>query len=138
MSSNEVKIVEFLRTMGYTVQLLADTGTADLKYADIVHMGVNIRILKDREIFVAAQAGLGFVPKQNVAPFFRRLLELHSVMGGPYFAIGSNNWLNFNMCRQLDGLELVEFRVMLDTLATNYWQRVAGLIQEFQVPQQPS
>ncbi len=40
------------------------------------------------------------------------------------------------MTRSLDGLELIEFKAILDVVASCYWQHVAPVIQQFQVPQQ--
>jgi hypothetical protein len=138
MATHEEKVHEFLKAMGYVVQLMNyPPNPPALKNALINHMGVPVSVFKDREIFVWVAVSIGFVPKVNVAPFFRRLLEMQATMGGPYFSINPDNSIGFQVCRQLEGLDLVEFRSMLDSLGSMYWQRVAQLVQEFQLPQQP-
>lgn len=138
MSTHEEKINEFLKSMGFSSQLVhTPPNPAELIGATVNHMGVPITVWKDREVFVMAYIHFGFVPKVSVAPFFRRLLELQGDMGGYYFSITRlEGGLLLQYARQLEGLDFIEFKTMLDGLGGHYWQRVVPLVQEFQIPQQ--
>jgi hypothetical protein len=137
MPGHADKINEFLGSMGFGVRLAErPPNPSTLTVATVNHMGLNLEVWKDREFFLNVSGAFGFVPKAAIAPLFRRMLELQAVMGGPYFALLAGNVLALQMTRPLDGLELVEFRAILDSVASNYWQHVVPMIQQFQIPQQ--
>lgn len=138
MPSHEDKVNEFLSSMGFGVRLAERPPNPPyLTVASVNHMGLLLEVWKDRELFLSVSVGFGFVPKAAVAPLFRRMLELQSMMAGPFFALHpGQNVLFFQVTRSLDGLELIEFKTILDTVASCYWQHVLPLIQQFQIPQQ--
>ena len=137
MPSHADRINEFLGSMGFGVRLAErPPDPPTLTFATVNHMGLNLDVWKDRELFLNVTLVFGFVPKAAIAPLFRRMLELQGMMGGPYFVLMQNNVLAFQMSRRLEGIDLVEFKTILDTVASNYWQHVVPTIQQFQVPQQ--
>ena len=138
MPNHEDKINEFLRSMGLEVRLAAKPpNPPTLTVASVNHMGLVVEVYKDRELFLIASIAFGFVPKAAVAPLFRRMLELNLMMAGPCFALNpADQILSLQLTRSLDGLELIEFRTILDTVASCYWQHVTPMIQQFQIPQQ--
>lgn len=140
MHAFEDTINQYLNTSGVVIiQPFTDIpGTNPvLRFISITHMNLNMAIGLDG-LYVHTMLGLGNLPKQHVAPLLRRLLVLNGSMGGPYFNVDDNtNSLALTLTRQQEGLDLSEFKWMLDQVSSNYWQYAAGLIQEFQIPQQP-
>jgi hypothetical protein len=140
MATFEERINEFLRSMGFASAVLA-SAPADppqLKTVAVNHMGCTVYISDDNEYFLLMMIAFAYLPKVNVAPFFRRLLELQGVLGGPCFTFQPDGLLKLQVCRPLEGLDFVEFKVMLDHLVGTYYQRVMPLVNEFQLPTQPA
>lgn len=137
MSNPEDTVNQFLKSMGFSVQLTPLEGFPSVKFAVISHMGLNMVIFLDGP-FIYPVVNLGYIPKANVAPLFRRMLTLNGQMGGPCFFVRDDNSIALQVARQVEGIDLVEFRLMMDSLGTNYWQHAQHLIQEFQIPAQPS
>jgi hypothetical protein len=140
MATFEERINEFLKSMGFpSVGLTSNPpDPPQLKTVTVNHMGCPVHISDDNEYFLVMIIAFAYLPRVNVAPFFRRLLELQGLMGGPCFTFQPDGLLKLQMCRQLEGLDFVEFKVMLDHLVGTYYQRVMPLVNEFQLPTQPA
>ena len=140
MPSNEEKINEFLKSVGSQAQLAQTAGMAlPNMQAIVAHMGVNFGVILDQNTFIICQSGIAYLPRANIAPLYRRLLALNLVMGGPYFGlVEQTNVISLQITRNVEGLDFVEFKWMLDQWAGIYWRYVPTLIQEFQLPLQPS
>jgi hypothetical protein len=104
-------------------------------HARLNHAGLAIELYLDQDQWIAIEIPIGYLPKANVAPLFRRLLVLSTVMGGVFFCIGDNdNIVRLKITRGIDGLEVIELRWMLDQLSSRYFQYAPTLVQEFQLP----
>jgi hypothetical protein len=138
MATPEERVNEFLKSMGFSATLgpAGPPNPPGLAFAQVIHMGCNVTVWKDRDFFLTVEVAFAYVPKTSVAPFLRRLLEMQAIMGGAYFAIEPSGLLKLSMTRMIEGLDLVEFKNMLDQVASNWWQRVAPLVSEFQLPTQ--
>lgn len=137
MSSNEEKINEFLKQMGFSASL-GDVLGFPGKAAAVNHMGVHVNVYLFSIGILAIFVSFGYVPKVNVAPFFRRLLALNDQLVGPAFSIvEADNTVRLKNSRLMEGLDFSEFKDMLDGVAQLSWQYGTNLVQEFQLPQQP-
>jgi hypothetical protein len=137
MPNPEENINQYLKSMGFSTSLAPAEGMPNVRFAVVSHMGVNMAIVLDGP-FVYPTVNLGYVPKMNVAPLLRRMLNLNAVMGGPQFFVREDDSIGMQVARQVEGLDFVEFKSMLDSLGAAYWQNGAGLVQQFQIPAQPS
>lgn len=135
----EDTVIQYLKTMGVVItqQFVDIPGTnPTVRYIGINHMNVNMGIMLDGA-FIYPYLLVGYLPKQSVAPLFRRLLNLNGRMGGPFFSVGDDNSIALIIMRQQEGLDLAEIKWMLDQMGAMYWQNGPGLVQEFQIPPQP-
>ncbi len=108
-----------------------------LRYTIVQYMGVNTVILLINE-WIMINVNFAYVPKTNVAPFYRRLLTLNADLFLVKFAIvDSDSQVRATSSRHLDGLDPVEFRQMLELTCRAYLDQGVKLVQEFQLPQQP-
>lgn len=138
MSNPEATINQYLKTMGVVItQPFADLpGTNPVaRFTLITHLNIITVIILD-DLMIHLTITVGYLPKQNIAPLFRRLLNLNDTMSGPFFSVG-DDVLSLQIRRQQESLDLTEFKWMLDQMGGMYQQNAVGLIQEFQLPQQP-
>jgi hypothetical protein len=138
MHAFEDTINQYLNAIGIVIiRPFADLPETNpvVRFAVITHLNIITTIILDDQM-VHLTNTVGYLPKQNIAPLFRRLLNLNSTMSGPFFSVG-DDVLSLQIRRQQEGLDLIEFKWMLDQTGTMYWQFAAGLVQEFQIPQQP-
>jgi hypothetical protein len=148
MSSPEETINQFLQTMGLSGRLTAIPSAVpgvSIKTASVNHLNVPLTLVLEENdanpgnAFFRIDVAISFFPKVNVAPFLRRLLILQSGMGGVFFFMNeANNVIGMRVGRFYQGLDFTEFQQMVNQFVTTYWQRIPGLVQEFQLPQQPS
>jgi hypothetical protein len=132
-TAHEEKIHQFLQSMGFPAQLAPWPGAPTLKVATVSYAGLQINVVLAQDTFIFNQIGLGFVPEANVTPFYRRLLTLNTILGGPFFAIYDDNGVVLRVLRIMERVDLVEFRWMFDILASTYWQHGLRLREEFQI-----
>lgn len=135
----EETVNQYLQKMNITIaKPFSDVpGTNPVhRFTLIKHLNLNIGIAIISDQYIYPFASLGYVPKQNIAPLLRRLLNLNSKMGGPYFYIDDAGGIQLSIMRKQEGLDYSEFKWMLDQLGGMFWQFAAGIIQEFQLPQQ--
>jgi hypothetical protein len=149
MYSAEQKINEYLETMGLSLSeqwqdLPSPAPGVSMKSGNVIHMGVTLQLIVEVGTnpppyeFLSIACGVSFVPRTNVAPLFRTLLSRSASMGGAFFYLdeGSNSiW--YKSARYLPGLDLAEFKQMMDHMATLYWPIVNPIIQQFQLPMEP-
>ena len=122
--------------MGVAIQLAPMGSNPPMDGANVNHMGVNVLVLVD-QAYVTAISDVGYLPQAGLAALFRRLLALNLMMN-PKIGIVENNVIRMTLMLPFDGLSQTQFRWMLDALGSAYWQFVAPLIQEFQLPTQPA
>ena len=135
---HEKKINKYLESMGFPGRLeqANEPGLVGVvKLTLVEHTGINITVALDRDQFVSCSAGLGGLPTANIAPLMRRLLVLNGLMGGPRFSIteGPPTQVILSEVRKPDGLDLVEFRAILDSVSAAYYQHALPIVQEFQI-----
>ncbi len=120
MSSDEEKINEFLKQMGFSAQLGLMSGAPDVKITTANHMGVNLFVYIDpRSESVTVFVAFAYLPKVHVAPFLRRLLALNEQLIGPAFCIREDdNTVRLKSSRLMEGLDFSEFKAMLDIRRT--------------------
>ena len=140
MATHEDKVNDFIKQIGATTELAVQPGDPPtVKVAQVDHMGLRIQVGVDNEALLTFDVAFGYVPKTNIAPLFRRLLALNGTIAHVAFGLfEKQNILKLQTSRSLEGLDFVEFKSLLDAVGQIYWQYVPGLIQEFQLPQQPT
>jgi hypothetical protein len=137
--SNEEKVAQFLKSLAVTATPFRDLpGVPGVRGVIGTHMGLQVDIQVHQDNLLIAQLIIGYVPKANVAPLYRRLLALNTIFVGVYFCIFDNNTIVLRTSRNLEGLDLFEFKLLLDGLCSNYFQHVMSVVQTFQVPSQPA
>ena len=140
LTTHQQAINQFLKTVGIQNQLADLPGmAAPYAYTDSIYMGIPIRVVLDQDKYVYANMCLGYVPKMNVAPLYRRLLTLSAMTIGIYFCINDmDNAILLRSSRIVEGLDANEFKAMIDSICAWFLQFGPNLITEFQIPPQPS
>ena len=119
-----------------------DASQPNLKSFEVSHLGLNLRlaVLEDpsRLNLVWMAANFGYLPKQGIAALYRGMLS-DTGANGAFFKIDENlNLLTYMLACKLGDIDPTQLLIMLDAFCRAYWQWVPKLIQEFQIPQQPS
>lgn len=138
--SNEEKVTQFLKSLAIPAAPFHDLpGVPGVRGTLGTHMGLQVDVQVHQDRLLIAQLIIGYVPKTNVAPLYRRLLTLNALFIGVYFCIFDNkNTIVLRTSRNLEGLDLTEFKLLLDGLCSNYFQHVMNMAQTFQIPSQPT
>lgn len=139
MDAIEDTINQYLKTLGVTInQPFNDVQGSNpvIRLTQINYMNIKMGIVVYGQI-ISPIILLGWLPKQNIAPLYRRLLNLNGVMGGSFFYIDVTGGITLALMRSPEGLDVSEFKWMLDQLGGMYWQHAATLVQEFQILLQP-
>ncbi len=133
------KIQNFLINMGLasSPEFVYSPNAENFRHLIVEYLGVKAVVILDRQ-WIMIVVYFAYAPKTNVAPFFRRLLVLNSILFSASFAINDQtSQIQIMTSRHLDGLEPVEFRQMLEAACRAYLDYGIKLVQEFQLPQQP-
>lgn len=106
--------------------------------AGLNHAGINMGLfLAGNSVHLIA--GFGYVPRANVAPLYRQMLEFNLNSTGVFFAVkGDDNQLAIVCSRSAEGLDLQEFTWMLNQMAATFFQMAVPIAQKFQVSQTPT
>jgi hypothetical protein len=137
-NEHEEQVKGFLQSMG--LHGAFHTAQPGLREASISHAGITFQVRLEFDVpTLWLYVFLGYLNPRTAAPAMRRMLGLNAILiTGCYFAlVEQQEAVIFCAARPLEGLDLVEFKSLCDTLATGYWQFGANLIQEFQLDAQP-
>jgi hypothetical protein len=141
MSPSLDKINKYLQSLGFLEQMdSGGTWAPGSAGVNLLHSGVSIMVHYWYEAgILVMDIGIAYMPRTNVAPFMRRLLELNGGMSaGFFFGVDAADLVMFRGMRYGEGLDLSEFKQMLDGGAQTYYTFAPALIQEFQLPLQPT
>lgn len=128
------RIKTFLTNMGlsFSPQFIYMPNTQEVRYVIVKHFGINV-ILTLSSLSISTTINISYYPDKADTPFFRQLLTLSSITLPAKFGINqSTNQVQITASRNLDGLEPVELRHMLDSVCNTYLHHWTKLIQESQ------
>lgn len=141
---NEQMINGYLKSLGYDQVLHEEPWSSSGSKAVVLGSAgltftVSLFDLQGQELLVV-QINFGYLPKSNVSPLMRRMLELNTTIAGGFsLAINSaDGTVMFVNSRYADGLDLNEFRKLLELVVSGYYTFCAPLAQEFQVSATPT
>ncbi len=135
MAKNEEQLTDFLKSCGYAVQFADVAGFSDIRFARVDHMGITLGVALIKDEVLVVETGFAYVPRQNVAPLFRRLLAHNRSMTVVKFALREQDGsLSLKADRPIAGLDASELKAILDHVGTYYWRHIPGLVEEFQLP----
>lgn len=108
----------------------------DVVACTVSHVGLQVALQIHFDTSLIGQLVIAFLPKTNVAPVLRHLLEQNASMVGLYYCVlsESNNAICLRFSRRLAGLDALELKLLLDDICTRYWQSAQSLPQTFQLP----
>lgn len=139
MANQVENISQYLKSLGLNSLLEDVPGVNDFKRVVINYVGVNMTV----DLHLAGIPSLNmylffaYIPKINIAPVFRKLLNLNNLLFAKLFIDENINAIGMKFQRPLEGLDFVEFKWMLDSLGAAFHQHAIPLVNEFQLPQQP-
>jgi len=101
-------------------------------------VGLNVSLQIHFENLLLAQLIIGYLPKANVAPVMRHLLEQNGTFIGLYYCVLNDNAICLRCSRRIEGLDALELKLLLDGLCSTYWQNAQKLLETFQLPLTPT
>lgn len=132
--SNETTISQYFQSLGIPAtpfSPMPDFNGVNTTIA--THMGLQIDVQIHHGQILLAQIVIGYVPQANVAPLLRQLLESNSLMIGVYFCILANNGIVLRTSRNVEGLDQIELKMLLDNLCSNTFQHGLNVKNTFQL-----
>ena len=134
MANNVDKVQKLLRTLapGATLEPL---GGADrpLFALTVNHSDVPIFLYVD-QAYLILQLEFGVLPKTNIAPLYRRLLEINSRAWGYALGITASNLLVARVVWPIDALDQARLLERLNFMVLVNNTALVPLAQEFQIP----
>lgn len=136
MSSQEV-ISQLLKSSNIPATPFA-SWAQDVVASTVSHVGLNVSLQIHFENLLVAQLIIGYLPKVNVAPVLRHLLEQNSALIGLYYCVLNDKSICLRFSRRMEGLDALELKLLLDGLCSTYWQSAQKLPETFQLPLTPT
>ncbi|MBX3055879.1 MAG: YbjN domain-containing protein [Anaerolineae bacterium] len=135
----EQTITQYLATLGIPANPFQPLpGFTGVNGTMVSQMGLNVDVQVHQNQLLLVQILIGYVPQGNVAPLLRQLLSINAQLVGVYFCILDNNAILLRASRNVLGLDMAEFRTLIDAVASTTWQHAMNLINTFQIPSQPA
>lgn len=113
------------------------TWSPDVVTSTVSHVGLQVSLQIHFDTSLIGELVIAFLPKTNIAPVMRHLLEQNCLLVGLYYCVFNNNAVGLRFSRRLAGLDAVELKLLLDDLCTRYWQSAQKLPETFQLPLKP-
>jgi hypothetical protein len=136
--SNEATISQYFQGLGIPAAPFSPMpGLNGVNGTIATHMGLQIDVQIHHGQLLLAQLVIGYVPQTNVAPLFRQLLVSNSMMIGVYFCLLDNNAILLRTSRNVEGLDQIELKMLLDNLCSNTFQHGLNVKNTFQLPALP-
>ncbi len=135
MSDNREKLAELLNLAAIDANLVPG-GTPDSHLTVVTVRGVKIVVLLI-ENTVHLVVNWGYLPKDNLAPLFRRFLATnYNLNNGGICLNDQGRQLAWKNSHPMSGLTAEELSAMLDMAAVTYYQILTPLVTEFGIPQE--
>lgn len=133
--SNQEIVSQFLKSSNIQASAFSPWSN-DVVASTVSNVGLQVSLQIHFDNLLIGQLVIAFLPKANVAPILRHLLEENAKLIGLYYCVltESNNAICLRFSRRMEGLDALELKLLLDNLCSTYWQTAQKLPETFQLP----